>query len=103
MSGDTPAALEHIRRAVALLEADEDSMALAMTEGAYGQILVLDGRYEEARGVLDHCVSILEHSGRSDDLGLYVADQAKCAAELATLTRPSDWQQGTRAARAESA
>jgi tetratricopeptide (TPR) repeat protein len=82
MSGDTPAALEHIRRAVALLEADEDSMALAMTEGAYGQILVLDGRYEEARGVLDHCVSILEHSGRSDDLGLYVADQAKCAAEL---------------------
>jgi tetratricopeptide (TPR) repeat protein len=82
MSGETPAALEHIRRAIALLEADEDSLAVAMTEGAYGQILVLDGRFEEARGPLDRCVDTLEHSGRSDDLGLFVTDQAICAAEL---------------------
>jgi tetratricopeptide (TPR) repeat protein len=82
MSGETPAALEHMRRAIALLEADEDSLALAKAEGAYGQILVLDGRFEEARGPLDNGVSTLERAGRSDDLGLFVTDQAICAAEL---------------------
>jgi len=82
MSGETPAALEHMRRAIALLEADEDSLALAKAEGAYGQILVLDGRFEEARGPLDNCVLTLERAGRSDDLGLFVTDQAICAAEL---------------------
>ncbi len=82
MSGETPAALDHMRRAIALLEADEDSLALAKAEGAYGQILVIDGRFEEARGPLDNCVSALERAGRSDDLGLFVTDQAICAAEL---------------------
>ena len=82
MSGETPAALEHMRRAIALLEADEDSLALAKAEGAYGQILVLDGRFEEAQTPLDNCVSTLEQAGRSDDLGLFVTDQAICAAEL---------------------
>ena len=82
MSGETPAALEHMRRAIALLEADEDSLALAKAEGAYGQILVLDGRFEEAQAPLGDCVSALEHAGRSDDLGLFVTDQAICAAEL---------------------
>jgi tetratricopeptide (TPR) repeat protein len=82
MSGETPAALEHMRRAIALLEADEDALALAKAEGAYGQILVLDGRFEEARGPLDNGVSTLERAGRSDDLGLFVTDQAICAAEL---------------------
>ena len=79
MSGETPAALEHMRRAIALLEADEDSLALAKAEGAYGQILVLDGRFEEARGPLDNGVLTLERAGRSDDLGLFVTDQAICA------------------------
>lgn len=82
MSGETPAALEHMRRAIALLEADEDSLALAKAEGAYGQILVLDGRFEEAQAPLGNCVSTLEQAGRSDDLGLFVTDQAICAAEL---------------------
>jgi tetratricopeptide (TPR) repeat protein len=82
MSGETPVALDHMRRAIALLEADEDALALAKTEGAYGQILVLDGRFEEARGPLDKCVRTLELAGRSDDLGLFVTDQAICAAEL---------------------
>jgi len=82
MSGDTPAALDHLRRAIALLEADEDTLALAMTEGSYGQILVLDGRFEEAQEPLGNCVSALEHAGRIDDLGLFVTDQAICAAEL---------------------
>ena len=82
MSGETPAALEHMRRAIALLEADEDSLALAKAEGAYGQILVLDGRFEEAQAPLGNCVSTLEQAGRSDDLGLFVTDQAICSAEL---------------------
>ncbi|MHB8060409.1 MAG: helix-turn-helix domain-containing protein [Gaiellaceae bacterium] len=82
MSGETPAALDHMRRAIALLEADEDSLALAKAEGAYGQILVLDGRFEEAQAPLGNCVAALERAGRSDDLGLFVTDQAICAAEL---------------------
>jgi tetratricopeptide (TPR) repeat protein len=82
MSGETPAALDHMRRAIALLEADEDSLALAKAEGAYGQILVLDGRFKDAQEPLNDCVSALERAGRSDDLGLFVTDQAKCAAEL---------------------
>lgn len=82
MSGETAAALEYMRRAIALLEVDEDSLALAKTYGAYGQILVLDDRFSEARKVLDQCVSVLEGAGMHEDLGLYVADQAKCAAEL---------------------
>jgi tetratricopeptide (TPR) repeat protein len=80
MSGETPSALEHMRRAIALLEADEDSLALARAYGAYGQILVIDGRYEEALEPLGLCVAALEREGRKDDLGLYVTDQAKCAA-----------------------
>jgi tetratricopeptide (TPR) repeat protein len=82
MSGETPAALDHMRRAIALLEADEDSLALAKAEGAYGQILVLDGRFKEAQEPLGNCVRALERAGRSDDLGLFVTDQAICAAEL---------------------
>jgi tetratricopeptide (TPR) repeat protein len=85
MSGETPAALEHIRRAFGLLEADEDLLALARVHGAYGQVLVLDGRFEEAREPLRRCVSVLECAGHKDDLGLYVADQAKCAAALGDL------------------
>ena len=49
MSGDSATALEHMRRAIALLEADEDSLALANAYGLFGQILVVDGRYEEAK------------------------------------------------------
>ncbi len=82
MSGETPVALDHLRRAIALLEADEDLLAVAKAEGAYGQLLVIEGRFEEARGPLDKCVRTLEGAGRSDDLGLFVTDQAICAAEL---------------------
>jgi tetratricopeptide (TPR) repeat protein len=82
MSGETPSALEQMRRAIALLEADEDSIALARAYGAYGQILVTGGHFEEAREPLGHCVAALERAGRRDDLGLYVTDQAKCAIEL---------------------
>jgi len=82
MSGETPVALDHLRRAIALLEADEDLLAVAKAEGAYGQLLVIEGRFEEARGPLDKCVRTLEGAGRSDDLGLFVTDQAICVAEL---------------------
>ena len=82
MSSETPAALEYMRRAIALLEADEDSLAQARAYGAYGQLLVIEGCFEDAGEPLDHCVNVLERAGRSDDLGLLVTDQAKCAAEL---------------------
>jgi tetratricopeptide (TPR) repeat protein len=82
MSGDSATALEHMRRAIALLEAGEDSLALANAYGLFGQILVIDGRFEEARSPLDRCVEALEREGRLEDLGLFVADQAKCAANL---------------------
>jgi tetratricopeptide (TPR) repeat protein len=82
MSGDSATALEHMRRAIALLEADEDSLALANAYGLFGQILVIDGRFEEARSPLDRCVDALEREGRLEDLGLFVTDQAKCAVSL---------------------
>lgn len=82
MSGDSATALEHMRRAIALLEAGEDTLALANAYGLFGQILVIDGRFEEARSPLDRCVDALEREGRLEDLGLFVADQAKCAANL---------------------
>ena len=82
MSGDSTTALEHMRRAIALLEAGEDSLALANAYGLFGQILVIDGNYEQAKAPLDRCVSALEQEGRLEDLGLFVADQAKCAANL---------------------
>jgi len=82
MSGDSATALEHMRRAIALLEAGEDSLALANAYGLFGQILVIDGSYAEAKGPLDRCVSAFEREGRLEDLGLYVADQGKCAVGL---------------------
>ncbi len=82
MSGDSATALEHMRRAIALLEAGEDSLALANAYGLFGQILVIDGRFEEAKGPLERCVSAFEREGRLEDLGLYIADQAKCAVNL---------------------
>ena len=85
MSGDSTTALEHMRRAIALLEAGEDSLALAHAYGLFGQILVIDGDYEQARGPLDRCVSAFEREGRIEALGLFVADQAKCAVNLGEI------------------
>ncbi|MGD0166383.1 MAG: tetratricopeptide repeat protein [Gaiellaceae bacterium] len=82
MSGDSATALEHMRRAIALLEAGEDTLGLAHAYGLFGQILVVDGRFEEAKQPLARCVSALEREGRLEDLGLMIADQAKCAAGL---------------------
>src|SRR5664279_693557 len=80
-----------IATSISVLEASLDYVREYANEhvGAYMRFAVSlsyaltdAGRFEEARGPLDKCVRTLEGAGRSDDLGLFVTDQAICVAEL---------------------
>lgn len=86
-SGDSSTAIEHARRALVLLEAEEDGLAHARAFGLFGRLLILDGRFDEAREPLNRCVQALEREGAIEETGLYVADEAKCAANLGKLDK----------------
>ncbi len=58
--GDSAAALEHMRRTFALLDSDENALAVGSTYALLGQILVVDGRLGEAETLFEQSLSLLE-------------------------------------------
>jgi tetratricopeptide (TPR) repeat protein len=81
-SGQAPAALDHYRRAIALLEATEDTLHLARANTGYAFALLAAGRAEEAGEPLDIAEQLFGSSPAPQDLALLRTEQAKRAVLL---------------------
>ena len=82
MEGQGRAALRHLRRAIALLEATEDTLHLARAHLLSSEILILDGQADDAAPHLEAAERLFDLGGDARDLGAVRAQQAKRAALL---------------------
>jgi tetratricopeptide (TPR) repeat protein len=82
MQGRQGFALEHARRAVALLEATEDTLHLARAHILYASILILMDSPERAREQLDVAARLFGPQPERGDLASLRNEQARCAALL---------------------
>src|SRR5207247_2549716 len=82
MEGHGRMALRHLRRAIALLEATEDTLHLARAHLLSSEILILDGKADEAAPHLEAAERLFDLGGDARDLGAVRAQQAKRAALL---------------------
>jgi tetratricopeptide (TPR) repeat protein len=82
MEGRDAAALQYIRKAIALLEATEDTLNLAKAHLLCGTIMVSDARADEAAGHLDKAESLLVRHGDVLDVANLRTEQAKCSVLL---------------------
>lgn len=80
MEGHGRAALRHLRRAIALLEATEDTLHLARAHLLSSEILILDGLPDDAAPHLEAAERLFDLGGDARDLGAIRAQQAKRAA-----------------------
>ena len=80
-------ALEHLRRAVALLEATEDTRELGRAHLFWAEILTFDDRPDEAEAHLALAERLLGAQPDREDLALLRTEQARAAAEG---NRPDD-------------
>jgi transcriptional regulator with XRE-family HTH domain len=77
---DASAALAHMRRAVGLLAASEDTYQLARAHLLCAQLLNFDGRPDAAARHLARAEPLLVRAGERSELGVLRAEQAKEAA-----------------------
>jgi tetratricopeptide (TPR) repeat protein len=82
MQGRQGDALANTRRAIALLEATEDTLQLGRAHLLSASILILSGNAERARGHLELAERLLASRAEPDDLASLRSEQAKCAAQL---------------------
>jgi tetratricopeptide (TPR) repeat protein len=82
MEGHGQTALRNLRRAIALLEATEDTLHLARAHLLSSQILILDGQAEAAGPHLEAAERLFDLGGDARDLGAVRAHQARRAALL---------------------
>jgi len=82
MEGHGQTALRHLRRAIGLLEATEDTLHLARAHLLSSEILIVDGQAEAAGPHLETATRLFELGGDARDLGAVRAQQAKRAALL---------------------
>jgi tetratricopeptide (TPR) repeat protein len=82
MEGRDAAALAYVRKAIALLEATEDTVNLAKAHLLCGTIMVSDARAEEAATHLEKADSLLVRHGDVLDVANLRTEQAKCAVLL---------------------
>lgn len=82
LAGDPAAAKRQLSQAIAILEATEDTLALARAHLANAQILALNAEPEEAAAQLEQAERLIELVGDRDDLGVLRAEQAKLAARI---------------------
>jgi transcriptional regulator with XRE-family HTH domain len=75
-------ALAHARRALALLEALDDTHQLANSHRLYGQLHALEHHWEQALHHLNRAERLLEQTGNTNELGTVRAEQAKALAGL---------------------
>jgi transcriptional regulator with XRE-family HTH domain len=76
---DAKTALAHMRRAIGLLAATEDTFQLARAHLLCAQLLSLDGRPEAAARHLAHAEPLLLQAGEQSEIGVLRAEQAKQA------------------------
>ena len=79
---DSDEALRYMSRAIALLEATEDTHQLARAHLVCGQMMNLEDRLEEAAEHLERAEPLIVVAAEPSDLGLVRAEQAKIAAKL---------------------
>jgi tetratricopeptide (TPR) repeat protein len=82
MQGRPATALNHARRAIALLEATEDTLHLARAHLLCAAILNLNGSAEKAVRHLEQAERLLGSRPDADDLASLRCEQAKAAAQL---------------------
>lgn len=82
MAGDPGAAKRQMSQAIAILEATEDTLALARAHLANAQMMALNAETDEAAAQLEHAERLIELVGDRDDLGVLRAEQAKLAARI---------------------
>jgi transcriptional regulator with XRE-family HTH domain len=80
--GNTAAGLDYLRRAVAMLEATEDTVQLARAHLMCGWILISSGRAEEAGSHLELAEKLLGAHPEPIDLAYLRTEQAKRAVKL---------------------
>lgn len=81
-SGDPRTALEHLRRAVAILEATEDSRQLGRAHLLWAEILTFEGSADAAGPHLEIAERLLGAHPDAEDLYWLRTEQARRAAEL---------------------
>ncbi len=82
LGGNLKRALEHARRAVALLELTEDPVQLARAHLRSGGLLIKQGKPEQAAPSLDLAERLLGTTPDAIDLAYLRTEQAKCALAL---------------------
>lgn len=78
--GDSETALASIRRAIGLLEAEDNTLQVARAHVIAGRMLTLDTRYDEAAIHLQRAERLFTVGGTPVDLGMLRAEDAKVAA-----------------------
>ena len=94
LQGRPAAALDYVRRAIALLEVTDDTLHLARAHLLCGDILMAQGRAEEAGRNFDVAEQLFGPNPEPIDLANLHADQARRAAQL------GDGEEAVRRARA---
>jgi tetratricopeptide (TPR) repeat protein len=87
VQGRSQDALDHLRRAIALLEATEDTVHLARAHLSCAWSLIENERAEEAGPYLDAAERLLGPKPQAGDLAAVRAEQARHAAALGNGTR----------------
>jgi tetratricopeptide (TPR) repeat protein len=82
MEGEVAAGLDYMAQAISLLKATENTHELARAHLAYGCMLNLAGRHQEATDPLAYAARLFETGGDSQDLGIVRSEQAKIAMHL---------------------
>jgi tetratricopeptide (TPR) repeat protein len=77
---ESEAALRYVNRAIALLEATEDTLQLARAHVLSAQLLTLENRPEEAATRLERAEPFLAATAEAVDMGIIRAEQSKIAA-----------------------
>ena len=86
VGGRPAAALDYIRRAIALLDVTEDTLHLARAHLLSGQILLTQDRPEEAAKHHNLAEKLLGPNAEPEDLSGLYADQSKVATRLGNAT-----------------
>jgi tetratricopeptide (TPR) repeat protein len=94
LQGRPAAALDHVRRAIALLDVTDDTLHLARAHLLCGSILMAQGRAEEAGRNFDIAEQLFGPNPEPIDVGNLYTDQARRAAHL------GDGEEAVRRARA---
>jgi tetratricopeptide (TPR) repeat protein len=93
MEGDAVTAMTHMRRALGLLEASEDTLELARAHLHCAEILVLEGQVAQASPHIDRAARLFELGADQRDLGALRIQEARRALS------EGDTEQATRLAR----